>query len=59
MAGGYYRADITPQVTLLSINSMYMDAEAQMTHKGEEGLIGDWFPYQLQLARAEGRKVFI
>jgi hypothetical protein len=45
MAGGYYRADITPQVTLLSINSMYMDAEAQMTHKGEEGLIGDWFPY--------------
>lgn len=30
-----------------------------MTHKGEEGLLGDWFPYQLQLARAEGRKVFI
>ena len=59
LAAGYYRADITPHVTLLSINSMYVDAEATETHDGEADIISNWFPYQLQLARAEGRKVLI
>lgn len=50
MAGGYYRADITPKVTLLSINSMYMDAEDPSEHNGEANLMANWLPYQLQLA---------
>jgi len=58
-AAGYYRADITPQVTLLSLNSMYMDYEDTSTHDGEAELIGNWFAYQLQLAKNEGRKVII
>jgi hypothetical protein len=38
---------------------MYVDAEATKTHDGEAEIISNWFPYQLKLARAEGRKVLI
>lgn len=59
MAAGYYRADPTPDITVLSINSMYMYADDLSTHAGEDQTEDAWFEYQLSLARLEGRKVII
>lgn len=59
MLAGYYRADLTDKITLLSTNSMYMDAAAQETYNGEGSLITSWLENQLALAYAEDRKVII
>lgn len=59
MAAGYYRADISADVSVLSINSMYMDYEDDSEHDGEQELMGNWFNYQLSLAQLEQRKVII
>jgi predicted phosphodiesterase len=59
LSAGYYRADISPKVTLLSLNSMYMDAADLSTHGGEAETILSWLQYQLTLAQQDGRKVII
>lgn len=58
-AAGYYRADISGEISVLSINSMYMDSEDDQTHDGEQQLMHNWFSYQLALAKTQGRKVII
>ena len=45
LSGGYYRADITSTVTVLSLNSMYMDFEDNAVHNGEVNLISKWMEY--------------
>lgn len=45
MAAGYYRADISADVSVLSINSMYMDYADDSEHDGEQELMGNWFSY--------------
>lgn len=36
MASGYYRADVTDKISLLSLNSMYMDYADTSVHANEE-----------------------
>ena len=43
MAGGYYRADVTEEITVLSLNSMYMDAADTSAHGHEQSTESDWF----------------
>lgn len=38
-AAGYYRADVTPTLSLLSLNSMYFDYSDNSTHNGEQSLL--------------------
>jgi len=57
--GGYYRADISPTLSILSVNSMYFDFNDNSLHNGEQVLVNNWFEYELSLAKTEGRKVII
>jgi hypothetical protein len=59
LTAGYYRADLSPRVTVLSMNSMYMDASDLSTHNGQADVILTWLEYQLTLAQHDGRKVII
>jgi len=59
MAAGYYRADFNERITVLSLNSMYMDSADESTHQDEDFLAGSWLEYQLALAEAQDRKVII
>jgi hypothetical protein len=56
---GYYRADVTPTITVLSLNSMYFDYSDNSTHGGEQTILQNWFTYELSTAKAQGRKVII
>ena len=35
LAGGYYRVDVTPKLTILSMNSMYFSFKDNSIHAGE------------------------
>lgn len=57
--GAYYRADVTANITVLSLNSMYFNAKDNSVHGDEAQNIMTWVEAQLSQARAESRKVII
>jgi hypothetical protein len=59
LSGGFYRVDLTKDISVLSMNSMYMDALDLSTHNGEADLILTWLAAQLALAKEEERKVIV
>ena len=44
---GYYRADVSSNVSVLSLNSMYFDNDDNSVHAGEQGIMQSWLTYQL------------
>lgn len=55
MNGAYYRADVAPGVTVLSINSMYFAASDLTVHQDEASNIMIWLETNLELAASEDR----
>lgn len=59
MTAGFYRADLTSELTVLQMNSMYWAFDDVTEHDGEQTTSLTWLNSQLKLARSEGRKVII
>jgi len=57
--GAYYRADVTDNITVLSLNSMYFDAKNQQLQPTVASNIMSFVEAQLELAQNESRKVII
>lgn len=45
MEAGHYRADITPELTVLQMNSMYMTIDDDSEHGDEADIQLSWFEY--------------
>ena len=59
MNGGYYRVDVSPKVTVLTLNTLYYDIGDTLTHGTEPQDQMAWLKSNFISARAEGRKVVI
>jgi hypothetical protein len=50
-AAGQYKVDLTSQLTVLQMNSMYFAFDDKSTHAGEQSTILTWLENELSLAK--------
>ena len=60
MDGGYYRVDISDSLSVLVLNSQYMDYDDEESYQGNErDVMFDWLDGNLKAAANSGRKFII
>jgi hypothetical protein len=58
--GGYYRVDVDSKLSILAVNTMYLNKKNDPTTQGTEAQdIIAWMRSQLSLAKQEGRKYIL